>query len=132
MPISFDIDVTARIVVLTCGNTTLDRWRETMLTIFADSRYQPDFGKLVDCRTATLAPSTDDVRGVISFMSNHSTLLGRSRWAVVVEHTSGYGMARMAEALANLSQIDLVAFQTLDEALAWLSGTPGEDGNRLS
>jgi hypothetical protein len=128
MPLSYDIDVAARLVVLTCGNTTLDRWRETMLAIFADSRYQPDFAKLFDCRTATLAPATEDVRGVVDFISSHTAMLGRSRWAVVVERSAGYGMARMAEALAHISNVELRAYQTPGEALTWLSSALEQEG----
>src|SRR5262245_59173982 len=109
MPLSYEIDVASRCVVITCGNTSLERWRDLMIRIFADRRYQPGFSVLVDCRTATLTPSTTDVEGVVGFISGHSTMLGRARWAVVVEREAGYGMARMAEAIAHVSSIDLKA-----------------------
>jgi hypothetical protein len=123
MSLSYDIDVTSRVVVITCGNTSLERWRDMMMRIFADPRYQPGFSVIVDCRTATLTPSTEDVRGVVSFISSHRAMLGRAQWAVVVERPSGYGMARMAEAIAQISDINLRAFQKPDEALAWFAGT---------
>ena len=127
--LSYDIDGTSRVVLITCGNTTLERWRELMLRIFTDPRYQPGFSVLVDCRTATLTPSTEEVRGVVSFISSHRTMLGQARWAVVVENPSGYGMARMAEAIALISDVNLRAFHTPDEALAWFASmsVPVED-----
>jgi hypothetical protein len=121
MPISFEIDLASRCVVITCGNTTLERWRECMLAIFADRRYQPGFAVLVDCRTATLTPSSEDVRGVIDFISSHRVMLGQARWAVVVEREAGFGMARIAEGIAAVSNLDLRAFRTPDEARVWLA-----------
>ena len=128
MPLSYDIDLGSRVVVITCGNTSLERWRELMLAIFADPRYQPGFSVLVDCRTATLTPSSDDVRGVVSFISSHRTMLGQARWAVVVEHSPGYGMARMAEAIALISDVNLRAFHTPNEALVWFASALVSDG----
>jgi hypothetical protein len=121
MPLSYDVDVASRLVTLTCGNTTLERWSRLMFDVFADPRYQPDFAILVDCRTATLTPSSDDVRGVVEFIASHRAMLGTSRWAVVVEKAAGFGMARMAETIANIANVDLRAFQSLDEAAAWLA-----------
>src|SRR6185369_14983601 len=103
MPLTYEIDVASRLVILTCGNTTLERWRGVMLEVFADPRFQPGFSVLVDCRTATLTPATRDVQGVIAFIASHHVMLGRARWAVVVERDAGYGMARMAEAIAHVS-----------------------------
>jgi hypothetical protein len=121
MPLSYDVDVASRLVTLTCGNTTLERWSRLMFDVFADPRYQPGFAILVDCRTATRTPSSDDVRGVVEFITSHRAMLGTSRWAVVVEKAAGFGMARMAETIANMASVDLRAFQSLDEAAAWLS-----------
>ena len=122
MSLSYDVDVASRLVTLTCGNTTLERWSRLMFDVFADPRYPPGFAVVVDCRTATLAPSADDVRGVIDFISSHRAMLGTSRWAVVVERTAGFGMAQMAETIAQVANVDLRAFQTIDVALVWISG----------
>ena len=126
MPLSYEIDVDARLVVLTVGNTSLERWRKTMFDVFADPRYQPGFSTLVDCRTATLVPSTGDVHGVVEFLRDHRVMLGRARWAVVVDRQGGYGMARMASTIAEFEGIELAAFQSVDEALGWLSSGPVE------
>jgi hypothetical protein len=122
MSLTYDIDVESRIVVLICGDTSLERWRRTMVEVFADPRFQPGFAVLVDCRTATLAPLTSDVFGVVDFLSSRRTELAQTRWAVVVEEPAGFGMARMTAAVAESAGIDLHAFQRVDEALAWLVG----------
>jgi hypothetical protein len=120
MALSYDIDVASRLVVLTCGDVTLERWRRTMGQVVADPRFRIGFGVLVDCRTATLAPETQDVVGVVDFLANRRARLGLSRWAVVVEEPAGYGMARMTAAIAESAGLELRAFRTMDEALEWL------------
>lgn len=127
MPLSYEIDAEARLVVLACGNTSLERWRDVMMAVFADARYQPGFSVFVDCRSATLAPSTNEVQGVIGFIRSHRAMLGQGRWAVIVEQPAGYGMARMAEAIAGVSSIELRAFRTPDEAHAWLARVPAPE-----
>jgi hypothetical protein len=120
MPLAYDIDTTSRIVLLTCGNTSLDAWRRCMREVLADPQFRSGSGFLVDCRTATLAPEIADVRGVVDFLSAHSPALGRSRWAVVVEQPAGYGMARMASIRADAAGLELQAFENIEEARAWL------------
>jgi hypothetical protein len=117
---TFDIDRESRVVLLTCGNTSLKQWRSTTMAIFADPRYQPGFAVLIDCRSATLTPSADDVRSVIDFIVSHRAMVGEAKWAVVVERIAGFGMARMAEALAQIAGINLRAFLTLEGGLGWV------------
>ena len=128
MPLSYDVDATSRVVVVTCGNTSLERWRALLMAIVGDPRFEPDFAVLIDCRTATLTPTIEDVRGVVDFISLHRSVLGQARWGVVVDRPSGYGMARMAEAFALISDIDLRAFYTPDEALAWFTSVSASEG----
>lgn len=127
MALSYDIHVESRLVVLTCGDVTLERWRRTMVQVLADARFERGFGVLVDCRTATLAPVTQDVVGVVDFLANRRSRLGLSRWAVVVEEPAGYGMARMAAAIAESAGLELRAFRSTGEALGWLGGPVTSD-----
>ena len=124
MHLSYHIDRESRVVVVTCGNTSFEHWRSTMISIFADPRYQPGFALLVDARSATLTPSTEDVRGVVDFIASHRAMVGEAKWAVVVERIAGYGMARMAEALAQIAGVDLRAFKSFEEGLGWLTALP--------
>ena len=55
-------------------------------------------------------------------------MLGQARWGVVVERPVAYGMARMAEAFALVSDVELRAFHAPDEALAWFASSAPSDG----
>ena len=120
MALFYEVDVESRLVVLTCGDVSLERWRRTMIQVIADARFRRGFGILVDCRTATRAPVTQEVFGVVDFLSTRRDDLGQSRWAVVVEEPAGYGMARMTAAIAESAGLELRAFRTVGEAREWL------------
>jgi hypothetical protein len=120
MPVTFEIHEEARLVTLACGNTSLNQWRRVMREVLAHPRFAPGYSFLVDCRTATLVPSTDDVHGVVTFIARQASQLGRGRWAVVAEQPAGYGMARMASALGDAAGVSLKAFRDIEAARAWL------------
>jgi hypothetical protein len=123
MPVAYEIDSESKIVVLTCGNVSFECWRRTMREVFADPRYAPGFELLIDCRTATLAPSATQVRYIVEFLSTNRAALGDAHIAVVTSDPAGYGMARMASLLAESAGIGLAAFKHPDEATAWFAGT---------
>jgi hypothetical protein len=99
---------------------SLNQWRRAMREVVADPRFAPEFSFLLDCRPATLAPSIANVRGVVDFLTRNAALVGRGRWAVVVERPAGFGMARMAATLADAEGLRLAAFQNVEEARRWL------------
>ena len=121
MPLTFDIDTASRVVELTCGNTSIERWRAVMAAVMADPRFEPGYSYLVDCRTATRAPSAQDVDAVVAFIGRHAAALGCGRWAVVVAADAGYGMARMASIRGDAAGIQLVAFRDVEAARRWVT-----------
>jgi hypothetical protein len=122
MSLSYSIDVERRAVVLTCGNASFERWRQTMREIFADPTYHAGFPILIDCRSATLTPSAAQVRHVIEFLAAHADALGDSCIAVVVAEQAAFGMARMAAILAETAGLNIAAFKEVDAANQWLAG----------
>jgi hypothetical protein len=95
----------------------------TLRRLFADPRYDPSFGIISD-RRRVLSPTTPAlVQSFVDFATS-ARRAGQfpSRCASVVApgQVAIYGMARMTEILAGLSDIEYRVFTSLEDAVAWI------------
>lgn len=118
--IRYTVDAEAGIVRLVIGpSLTLDAWAEALRASCAAPGYRPGFGFLVDRRAAP-PPTVDALRGMIAFIGSNRAQFSGSRWAIVTSGPADYGMARMAQVLAEDHPTTIQAFEKVEEAEAWL------------
>ena len=129
MPISWEIH--DGLVWVECGaDSRVDEWRPVIEAVLKDPAYRAGMGLIYDVRRRVRVPETTEIQQTVSFLASRAHEIGRSRWAVVVSSTAGFGMGRMAGALLDSSadtrpQGSLVTggvFRDLAEAEAWVRG----------
>ena len=117
------IDPAQQVVTLRLNDDAeLADWRNAFEAAIARVAYRPGFHFLLDWRHLVTVPSTAFVEGVVRTVDNRRAELGLCRWAILASADASFGMARMADMLADNRYTDAAAF--VDEALAveWLSG----------
>lgn len=122
MPFSYVINPHRRLV--TCrpeGPPSTEDWAELLDRIAADPLFKPGYDVLSDRRHLNVEPDARYVRTTIDAVASRSAAFGASRFAVLTLHLATYGMARMAEALAENRGIQWRVFMDEAEANAWLS-----------
>jgi hypothetical protein len=118
--LTYHIDKTAKIVYLEGGDPSLDEWKETLLTLFADPDFEIGFNFLSDRRFLDRARSSTYVRAALDFLNLYADQLGTCKWATVVSTTAAYGMGRMSQILSEDMNIRIEVFTDKDEARNWL------------
>jgi hypothetical protein len=104
---------------------TFEEWRDAIDAAWADPAFQAGMGIVHDWRKLRTALPTAEVEKRSDYLARNAARFGRTRWALVVDSTSGYGMGRMAETLAGSGAVVRV-FRNHGEAEAWARGGPGE------
>ena len=101
MPVSWELDVTRKRLVLTVTDPhTFEEWHAAVTEIFK-SEFGPGYTALVDRRHAT-PPSTLDVERMARFYEAHKARLAGVRVATLVGTPVAYGMARMMAVYAEM------------------------------
>lgn len=124
MPVAFsyDIDPTRRLVTARPDSpTNIADWEGLLDRVAADPRFQPGFSLLSDRRHLNIEPDAAYVRASIEAVAERRDAFGGSRFAILTSHLATYGMARMAEALAENRGIEWQVFMNERDALEWLS-----------
>ena len=100
---------------------TIEEWKTAMLTILDTPQLPDNFMLLVDRRRSQL-PSQTFIEQMVEFFRAHEPRLSKARAAVVVADPTGFGMARIAEALTELrvGTFNLRPFYDVDDAERWL------------
>jgi hypothetical protein len=123
MPVTWTVEPEGRFVILLpLDPSTFDEWRTAMTEILAAPIARPHLAMLVDRRQAETI-TTEFVRQMAGFFSQHQKALGGSRRAILVKDDAGFGMGRMTELTSALENPDsaIHVFRSYDEAVSWLT-----------
>jgi hypothetical protein len=121
MSLAYEIDVGQRLIVITGEYSDADEWRTLLATALSDPRRQPGFGFLRDLRSAMTPVSADTVVRIMDVVRRFWPQLQPSRAAILTKHDEDPA-ALVAHALADAQQLPIRAFNSYDEAMAWLRG----------
>ena len=120
MPLRYDIDDTERIVIITGDYAEPSEWRGLLAAIAEDPHYRPGLGFLRDLRASKHPVSAETVIGIIGVVREFWGRLGATRAAILTR--PGIDMpATVAHALAEDERLPLRAFNSYEDAIAWLT-----------
>jgi len=120
MPADFEIDPVHRVVFSRgFGIFTHADYLDQMEQLRCDSRFQPEFNQLVDCRAITLLDLT---AAQIQDLAMKSVFKPESLRAFVVTNDVQYGLSRMLGSYREIKGANtLVVFKEMTDALSWLN-----------
>jgi len=102
------------------GVPSVQAWYDIIERIIGHPGYRRGMSMITYRAGSHGAITTAFVRGVLQAFEHRSQWMDPLSIAVVAPETSGFGMARMAETLAESTTICLRAFRRPREALQWL------------
>jgi len=91
-----------------------------MDNIFADPRFQPTFGILIDRRGVSFPPPHDYIVQMARYIDAKAERFSSLRWAIVTGSMSSYGLGLIAEKM--VCNKVLRTFLIFNEAIGWLAG----------
>ena len=122
MPVTASVDPVQHLVTLRfTGETSYAEWEVVMDAVLADVEYVVGMCVLSDRRDAANIPSTEHIRDLVGYLIRHAASFAGCGVAIVAHSSAEFGMRRMAEILAEETGVELRAFRTTEEALAWLA-----------
>lgn len=121
MSLAYEIDEGERLIVITGEYSAAAEWQSLLAAVLADPRRKPGFGFLRDLRAATRPVSADMVVQIMDVVRRFWPQLQPSRAAIVTNQNEDPA-ALVAHALADAQQLPMRAFNSYDEARAWLKG----------
>jgi len=120
MPLNYRIDDANGLVTITGDYASPDDWHTLLTTIERDPACRPGLAFLRDLRQSQHPVSAQAVMGIIGVVRALWPRLGVKRAAMVTR--PGIDVpAVIAHALAEDEQMPLRAFDSYDDALAWLT-----------
>ena len=120
MALAYQIDQAKKLVTITGDYAEPAEWRSLLQQVRDDPRLRPGFAFLRDLRLSMHPVDAQAVIGIIAVVRELWTTLGVRRAAMVTR--PGIDVpAVIAHALAEVEHIPLRAFNTYDDAIAWLS-----------
>lgn len=121
MSLAYEIDEYERLIVITGEYSAAAEWQSLLARVLADPRRRPGFAFLRDLRTATKPVDADTVVQIMEVVRRFWPQLQPSRAAIVTKQSEDPA-ALVAHALADTQQLPVRAFNSYDEARAWLKG----------
>lgn len=112
------------LLVAAVGAYGLEDLKRLLADVVADPRRTDRTRIIVDAREAGVNPPANELRQTADLLNNVKEIL-QPRCAVVVSGTLHYGLGRMLSLYAELHEIDLGVFRTLDEAREWIRDAEG-------
>ena len=100
---------------------TFEEWRDAVDAAIADPAFRAGMGIIHDWRKHANALPTAEVSKRSEYLARNAARFGRTRWALLVDNSVGYGMGRMAETLTGSGAVVRV-FRDPVEAEAWARG----------
>lgn len=118
MAVTYAFDEKNGLVLLTAtGPTSMADVSEIHAQLRQDPQFRPEYRELFDFREAT----PTDIRGnQIQSLLHRAPYGMSSRRAYVVAPGVGYGLGRVAEAMAEYQKLTLRVFLDIDAAREWL------------
>jgi hypothetical protein len=102
---------------------------ESVQALLSDPELQPGMNMISDHSNRESAPTREMVKAVPSLAAELAKRIGKFRCAVVAPSDVAFGMTRMTEAYSNGSDVEVMAFRTVEEAEAWLGESAGRPTN---
>jgi hypothetical protein len=130
MPLDYTIDAGRRLITIVGEYSDANEWRSLLARVLDDPRRKPGFAFLRDLRDATTPVDAETVVQIMEIVRRFWPQLRPSRAAILTKPEEDPA-ALVAHALADTQQLPMRAFDSYDEALAWLSegvrgGSSGE------
>lgn len=119
MSLAYEIDTGRRLIVITGEYSDADEWRSLLARVLSDPRRKPGFAFLRDLRSATTPVDADTVVRIMEVVRRFWPQLQPSRAAILTKHDEDPA-ALVAHALADAQELPMRAFNSYDEAMAWL------------
>jgi len=119
VPLSYIIDATQGIVVITGDYSDAEEWQNLLARILTDPQMRGGFGFLRDLREATTPVDAGTVVGLMEAVRRFWPLLQPSRAAVLTPREFDPA-AFAAHALADTFGLPLRMFTSYDAAMEWL------------
>ena len=132
MPIAMLVDRRRRLATFTLtGAVSLEEVRAALQSFYGGTEIPPNV--LWDCRNSDPADlSADEVRRIVEQLGRHEDRFSArqgGKTAVVVPSDLSFGLARMAQILAESSKeplpFEVRVFRDMEDAERWLAETPG-------
>lgn len=120
MALQYDIDAAQQLVTITGDYAEPDEWRALLTTLAQDPNYPGGYGFLRDVRASAHPVTAQSVMGIIAVVQEFWQRLKVRRAAILTGPTIN-APAMIAHALAEDQRIPLRAFNSYDDALAWLN-----------
>jgi|SRR5215204_1252265 len=121
MPLAYAIDPERRVVTITGDYSEPDEWRRLLTAVGADPAYSRGHGFLRDLRGSSSPVSIMSVIGILAVVREFWTGLGVTR-AAILTRPGIDALANVAHALAEDERLPVRAFDSYDDAVAWLEG----------
>ncbi|HEY3159131.1 MAG TPA: hypothetical protein VGJ78_09260 [Vicinamibacterales bacterium] len=119
MPLAYTIDADERLIVITGDYADAGEWRTLLARVMNDERRAPGFAFLRDLREASRPVDAETVVQVMEVVRRFWPYVQPSRAAILTRHDENPA-ALVAHALADAQQLPVRAFNSHDEAMAWL------------
>jgi hypothetical protein len=119
MSLAYEIDAGRRLIVISGEYSNADEWRSLLVRVLSDPRRKPGFAFLRDLRSATTPVDADAVVRIMEVVRRFWPQLQPSRAAILTKHDDD---SAALVAHADSQQLPIRAFNSYDEALAWLQG----------
>lgn len=104
------------------GQITLQVVEAAVLELIKHPDFTPGMPAVWDLRGSNLNRlSTDDLRRIAVFNTQHSAERGIARVALVSSEDADYGVARMFEVIGAVPNLEFRTFREPDEARSWIS-----------
>jgi hypothetical protein len=124
MAFSYYIDTSQRVVTVRPeGPPSIEDWEDLLDQVAADPLFRPGFHIVSDRRHLQIEPDAAYVRATVEAVVVRRAAFAQSRFAVLTAHLPTYGMARMAEALAENRGIQWRVFTDAQQAEQWFAET---------
>jgi hypothetical protein len=119
VPLDYTIDLDQRLTVITGEYSDASEWQSLFSRLLTDGRRAPGFAFLRDLRAATKPVDADTVVQIMEVVRRFWPQLQPSRAAILTRHDEDPA-ALVAHALADEERLPIRAFNSHDEAMAWL------------
>jgi hypothetical protein len=127
-PLEYIIDPDRRLVQVNYARQpAFGEWEAAMDLLFADPRFQPTFGILLNRTRLTGAPLPDYIGRQVQYFERKCQQFPALRWAVVATDVYSYGLGQMAEKMVRADTVRV--FLGSKEAMEWLASQriPGDE-----
>ena len=120
MALRYDVNAAQRIVTITGDYAEPGEWRALLTAVAQDPNYPGGYGFLRDVRASAHPVTAESVIGIIAVVREFWQRLKVRRAAIVTRPTID-APAMIAHALAEDQRSPLRAFNSYDDAVAWLT-----------